>query len=271
MILNLRRNFVDIDGGHSDHYVSNGSSLLRASIRTIGIMIVSCAVAAAAPNAQAQTPYAPGGLFVHPTAFIGRPHQFSTYAAAFTQSENSGADASYYPFSVTYTPTNRLQVSALIAYHQQSGEPSHTHMGGFLKYQIVPDTRSSPAFAIAGGYVGNDHLESSVAGIVSHRFLNGNRVVATLHSGVKSGRSSDRIGGVSDTGTFVGAQLPLARQWDLVGETSTKLKFDVAAASSVGVMFHTRGGTGISVGFVNGGRSKSLRFFFGVGLPLTNH
>jgi len=233
----------------------------------VGIFCLAVITVMALPG-RAQTPYAPGGLFVHPTAFTPPAHKFSTYAAAFTQDEKSGETGSFYPFSITYTPTDRLQVSALVTYHQEKGEASHTHLGTFLKYQILPDTSHSPAFAIAGGYTGNDHLESSIAGVVSHRFLRGNRVVTTLHTGVKWGRTSDAEGNASDFGGFVGAQLPLSREWDLVGETSTRFKFDIAAASSIGVMYHTRSGTGISIGFVNGGRSKSLRFFFGVGFPL---
>jgi hypothetical protein len=218
--------------------------------------------------ARAQTPYAPGGLFVHPTAFTPPPHQFSIYAAAFTQDEAGGSNESYYPLSVTYTPTDRLQVSALMAYHQGSNEASHTHLGGFLKYQLTPDTRTHPAFALAGGYAGRDHLESTVAGVASHAFLNGNRIVTTLHMGVKWGRESDNNGGQDDVGAFVGAQIPLSREWGLVGETSTRFKFDRSAASSIGFMYHTRRGTGISVGLVNGGRSSRMKLFFGVGFPL---
>jgi hypothetical protein len=223
---------------------------------------------AAALSGRAQTPYAPGGLFVHPTAFIPKAHQFSTYMAVFTQDEGPAENSTYYPLSLTYTPTDRMQVSALATYHQDTDEPSHTHLGAFLKYQILPDTLRTPALAIAGGYSGNDHLESTVSAIVSHRFLSGKRVAVTLHTGVKWGRTSDNEGGMDDVGGFIGAQVPITREWDLVGEASTRLKFDLAAASSIGVMYHTRGGTGISLGLVNSGRSKSPRLFFGVGFPL---
>jgi hypothetical protein len=228
-----------------------------------------CSLLAIGPEiaARAQTAYAPGGLFVHPTAFTPKAHQYSIYTAAFTQDQALGVNHSYYPFSLSYSPSDRLQVSGLLAYHQAADDPSHTHLGTFLKYQILPDTRKSPAFAIAGAYVGHDHLESSIAGVFSHAFLRGTRIVATLHAGAKWGRTGEEDGNRDDVGGFIGAQLPVSRQWSLVGETSTRFKFDRSAASSIGVMYETPHGPDISIGLVNGGRSSRMKFFFGVGYP----
>jgi len=214
---------------------------------------------------RAQTPYAPGGLFVHPTAFTSRAHQFSVYAAAFTQDEQRGINNSYYPLTLTYTPTNQLQISALAAYHQASDDPSHTHLGGFVKYQLVQDTIRHPAFAIGGAYVGNDHLESSAFAVASHAFRARGRVATVLHLGAKWGRTKEEQGGVDDFGGFVGLQVPVAKEWDIVGETSTRLKFDAASASSIGFMYHNRSGVGVSLALVNGGRSSRMKPFIGVG------
>lgn len=218
-------------------------------------------------SAHAQPAYVPGGLFVHPTAFTPKAHQYSSYSAAFTQDEAGGSNESYYPTSFTYTPTDRLQVSALFVYHQGRDEPPHSHLGTFLKYQLAPDAPSHPAFALTGAYVGNDHLESAVTGVFSHAFILRGRAIMTLHLGGKWGRTSEQIGGVSDIGGFIGAQVPLSRQLDLVGETSTRLKFDRSSATSIGFMYHSRNGTGISLGLVNGGRSSRMKPFFGVGVP----
>jgi hypothetical protein len=214
--------------------------------------------------ARAQSTYTPGGLFVHPTAYTLQAHQFSLYTAAFTQDQDLGINNSYYNQSITYAPSDRLQVTALTAYHQAADVPSHTHLGTFLKYQLVPDTGAHPAFAITGAYVGNDHLESSVAGVVSHRFVHKGRVLSTLHLGIKWGRTPDEEGNQDDIGGFAGLQLPLNPYWDLVGETSTRFSFDRAAASSIGLMYHTRRGIGLSIGLVNGGRSSRMKPFFGV-------
>src|SRR5438105_3861830 len=54
-----------------------------------------------------------------------------------------------------------------------------------LKYQVVPDAPSHPAFALTGSYLPHDHLESSVAGVFSHGFAAGRRVLAVLHLGAK--------------------------------------------------------------------------------------
>jgi hypothetical protein len=218
--------------------------------------------------ARAQTAYAPGGLFVHPTAYTPKAHKFSLYAAAFTQDQAQGINNSYYPLSFTYTPTDRLQVTALLAYHQAADEPSHTHLGTFLKYQLAPQTSSHPAFAIAGSYAGRDHLESAIAGVASHRFVHNGRVLTTAHLGIKWGRTSDEEGNKTDVGGFVGLQVPIHRQWDLVGETSTRLSFDRASASSIGLMYHTYHGLGLSFALVNGGRSTRMKPFIGIGFPI---
>ena len=133
---------------------------------------------------------------------------------------------------------------------------------------VFKTTRSHPAFALTGAYVGHDELESSIAGVFSRAFARQGRVFGTLHLGVKWGRASDGNGGASDFGGFVGAQIPLSQEWNLVGETSSRLKFDRASASSVGFMYQTRKGLGISLGMVNSGRSSRMNPFFGVGIPL---
>ena len=221
-------------------------------------------------SAQAQSVYSPGGLFIHPTAYTAPSHQFSVYAAAFTQDEESGRSQAYFPLALTYAPTDKLQVSALAVYHEGKNAAPYGHFGAFVKYQLLSDTRSHPAFALSGAYVANDELESSIAGVFSRAFTRQGRLFATLHLGVKWGRSSDGNGGANDFGGFVGAQIPLSREWNLVGETSSRLKFDRASASSVGFMYQTRKGFGISLGLVNSGRSSRMNPFFGVGIPVGN-
>ncbi|HLJ54567.1 MAG TPA: hypothetical protein VKT77_05960 [Chthonomonadaceae bacterium] len=221
-----------------------------------------------ASSAGAQTAYAPGGLFIHPTAFALPEHQLSLYAAAFTWRSPGETESTQFPVALTYTPTGRLQVSALALYHNEADEPPHTHIGAFLKYQIAPDSRSSPALAIAGTYTGRDHFETALSATSSHAFRSGGRRIVALHVGLKWLRTADKEGNQSDIGGFIGAQVPLGRNWDLVGETSTRLKIDFASATAFGVMYHSRRGTLLTFALLNDGLSQPLRPFFGVGLPL---
>ncbi len=221
-------------------------------------------------SAQAQSVYSPGGLFIHPTAYTPPSHQFSAYAAAFTQDEAAGRSQAYFPLALTYAPTDKLQVSAMAVYHEGKNTASYGHFGAFVKYQLLSDTPSHPAFALSGAYIGHDELESSIAGVFSRTFARQGRVFATLHLGVKWGRSSDGNGGASDFSGFFGAQIPLSREWNLVGETSSRLKFERSSASSVGFMYQTRKGLGISLGMVNSGRSSRMNPFFGVGIPVSD-
>ena len=217
--------------------------------------------------ATAQAAYAPGGLFIHPTAFIPPRHHLEVYAAAFTQDEDQDITASYYALSLSYAPTDRLQVSGIAAYHQAAYVASHMHVGPFIKYQLASDTPSHPAFALTGLYLPNDHLETAFTGVFSHALAKNGRTLATVHAGAKWGRMADEHGGMSDFGGFVGLEVPLAREWNLVGETSTRLKFDMNPASSIGVMYHSRSGLNLSLGYVNTGRSNKMKLFFGVGYP----
>ena len=238
--------------------------------RLASVSVIALLAAISMISAQAQSVYSPGGLFIHPTAFTPPSHQFSAYAAAFTQDEASGRSQAYFPLALTYVPIDKLQVSALAVYHEGKNTAPYGHFGAFVKYQLLSDTPSHPAFALTGAYVAHDELESSIAGVFSRAFARQDRVFATLHLGVKWGRSSDGNGGKSDLGGFVGAQIPLSREWNLVGETSSRLKFDRASASSVGFMYQTRKGLGISLGMVNSGRSSRMNPFFGVGIPVGN-
>ena len=90
-------------------------------------------------SARAQTAYAPGGLFVHPTAFTSHRGALSLYAAGFDQYEDEGRQENYIPVSLSYSPTDRWQISALAAYHDGFDHPRHIHLGAFTKYQLVPD------------------------------------------------------------------------------------------------------------------------------------
>ena len=236
------------------------------TIRTRFLFVLLVALAFSRP-ARAQTAYAPGGLFVHPTAYTPKRDSFSMYAAGFNQREDAGMQDNYIPISFTYSPTNRLAVSALGIYHDGFDHPRHIHLGSFIKYQLTPDSATRPAIAITGAYVGHDHLEEALAGVVSHAFVSRQHVYFIAHTGVKWGQTAES-GHPNDFGAFTGLEVPLNRQFRLVGEYSTRLKFDRAPASSIGIMWRAQNGSGITVGVANTGRSSSMGFFFGVGLSL---
>ena len=103
---------------------------------TILLLGLAC-MGASGGTAGAQTAYVPGGLIMHPTAFTPRRNSIFFYGAAFTQNEN--VTESHYPVTLSYSPTDNLQVSFLTAYHQAATKPTHTHLGGFVKYQLLPD------------------------------------------------------------------------------------------------------------------------------------
>jgi len=229
------------------------------------ILLLLVSLGAYSRTADAQTAYAPGGLIIHPTAFTSPRNSFFLYSAAFT--EESSATSSLYPTSLSYSPTDNLQVSAILAYHQSANLPSHSHIGTFDKLQLVPDAPNHPAFAISYAYVANDFRETSVSGVASHNFTRNKHPLLTLHLGAEWMKVPPYAGSKQDTSGFVGLEVPLSRLWTVFGETGTRLDFDTASATSFGVMYHARHSPDFTLGFLNTGSSKDLRFFFGVGYP----
>lgn len=248
-----------------------GVSVRRETVlgkRLHAARLVTAILAGSIGPAGAQTAYAPGGLFVHPTAFVPQVKRLRLYAAGFDQYEVQDRQNEYFPVSLTYVPTRQLQLSGLLIYHEGFDHPRHFHEGAFVKYQFTPDTPRSPALAVSAAYVGNDWLQESVAGIASHRFVHNRRPLLTLSAGPKWGERGGEGGGATDVGAFAGVQVPLGRGFNLVGEDATRFSFDRAPASSIGLMWSGRSGTGITLGFANGGRSARMGFFFGIGIGI---
>lgn len=240
---------------------------LRLRVRllsVIGLLLLTLC----APCAFAQTAYAPGGLFVDPTAFTPREGQWNLYAAFFDQYEIEGKEDHYAPVNVIYSPTNSLEVSFLTVYHDGFGHPHHFHLGGFVKYQFIPDAPRHPAIAWTAAYVGRDHMQWSSAAVVSHAFLNSRGRASIIPSvGVKWGSASEDATGTDFAG-FVGLQVPVGHGFQVIGEESTKFKFDRGCASGIGASWTSRTGTTLTLGYVNTGRSIKPGFFFGVGVAL---
>jgi hypothetical protein len=215
----------------------------------------------------AQTFYGSTGLLVHPSAFVSAPGSLHLNVTALTQKKGRNLDT-YVPTSLAYGLTRRAEIGALYVRHTGPEESPHGHFGGFAKYQLVPDGASHPAFALAGTYRNGDALESFAAGVVSHNFQRNGRTLLTAHAGVKWGRTSHARGWQTDIGEFIGLEYPFAPRLRLVGETSTRFKFEHNAASALGLAWDAPNGSHVALGFVNIGRSDAPRFFFGVGYPI---
>jgi hypothetical protein len=228
----------------------------------LGLLIL---LGACRPGA-AQTFYGSSGLLVHPSAFVSEPKTASLNVTVLTQKLGSNTDT-YIPNSLSYAVNNRLELGPIYVRHIQNADHAHGHAGGFLKYQLLPDTRSHPAFAIGGSYRNGDWLESYVDGTFSHNFERHGRTFLTAHTGVQWGRSKTQLGPQTDVGGFFGLEYPFAPELRLIGETSTRFSFEPSAASAIGVAWDVRSGPHVSLGFVNIGRSDNMRLFFGVGYP----
>src|SRR5438132_5078355 len=215
----------------------------------------------------AQTFYGSSGLLVHPSAFISKPKTLGLNVTILTQKAGSNTDT-YLPNSLSYAVNSRLEIGAIYVRHFENADHSHGHAGGFAKYQLIPDTRSHPAFALAGAFRNGDALESLVAGVFSHNFERHGRTFLTAHTGVKWGRSKAGLGYQTDVAGFFGLEYPVASRLRLIGETSTRLSWEVREANAIGLAWDAPNGSHISLGYVNIGRSDSDQFFFGVGYPL---
>ncbi|HVK01938.1 MAG TPA: hypothetical protein VM490_00540 [Armatimonadaceae bacterium] len=217
-----------------------------------------------ASQAQAQTFYGPGGLFVHPSAFSPKPGSRSMAASIITQDSDHGS-GQYVPVSLSFGLTERFSAGALLISHRGDAHP-HDHGGVFAKYQLARDSASRPAFAVAGAYRRQDSMETSLAGVASHQFLGrSGRPLVVGHLGVKYGRHPS---GRDDVGAYGGVEVPLGGDVRLVGELSTRLRFEESAARGLGLFWGKPGTVSVGLGMVNLGRGRRDGFFFGVGYPL---
>lgn len=229
---------------------------------SLGLLCSLCCVA----PVGAQTFYGPAGLFVHPTAFTAPPGWRSFNVTTLTQKMGSDTDR-YVPISASFGLTPRAEAGLVAVYH--TGEMTHTHWHGgvFGKYQLVPDAPNHPAVALTATYREHDMLESSVVGVLSHRFARNGRQPVTAHAGVKWGRANHMHDNATGLAGFVGLEVPLGARLRLVAETSTRLDFEPSAAQAIGLMWHAPNGGNLGVGLVNIGRSDDPQFFVGVGYP----
>jgi hypothetical protein len=217
--------------------------------------------------AAAQTFYGSTGLFVHPSAFSAPRGAIGLTASVMTQ-ESEGHINTYAPASLSYGLTTRVEGGVMYVRHTGDDVHAHSHLGGFAKYQILPEARTRPAVAIAGTFRNTDMLEHSLATVASYRFQRGDRTLVTGHAGIKWGHANHAHDGASDVAGFLGLEYPLGQRLRLVGETSTRFSFEPDAANSLGLAWAAPNGMHVGLGFVNIGRSDSARFFFGVGYPI---
>lgn len=237
----------------------NGRRLL--SIGAAGLLLV----AGSRPGA-AQTAYGPGGLFIHPTAFV-RPSGAATLNISWFEQKLPGSPtASWLPVSLTAGVGGRAEVGAI--YVNRLDLSSGGSSGGvFAKVQLMPDSANRPAVALAASYLGGGIQLSSVSAVASHRFGEGTRSI-TGHFGAQWARRADIPVSRDDTGLFAGVEIPLSRRLSLVGEYGTRFDFDYKERSALGLVWRGARGYQIGVGAVNVGRSRDQRFFVGVGFPL---
>lgn len=233
--------------------------------RFIRGLMLGAALLCLCASARAQTVYGPGGLFVHPSAFTPRQGQVGLNASWLTQ--DGGVRQEWTPVSVTYAVTDQAQIGVLHINRAYAGN-GHSTRGLFGKYQIVPDSPNRPAVAIAATLLDADIEQYSVSGVASHDFMRNGRRMATGHVGVQWARRQDIADPKQDASLFVGAVVPIAQAWSLVGEYGTKFRFNKEAASAFGISWVGRDGLSLGVGWVNTGRSDDNRFFVGIGYSL---
>jgi hypothetical protein len=213
--------------------------------------------------AHAQTLYGPGGLLIHPTALTPPQGQFGMNVSYYNQIIGTNTSTDWIPISLTYSISDRVEIGALFV-DRRLGD-YRTSEGGFARYRILADAPSHPAFAIAGSYLDGDVKQSSVSGVFSHVFRRGGHKLLVLHAGAQWARRSDiALPGDSLSG-FLGAAVPLGDRFSLIAEAGTKFSFDRHETSAFGVSWQASKIVGISLGFVNTGRSKDNGFFAGVG------
>jgi hypothetical protein len=218
--------------------------------------------------AAAQTVYGQGGLLLHPSAFMRPAGSLNFGASYFSQRTGTTGRSEWNPYSLSYAFSGRAEFGVTAIRHQGTGIEAHTHVGPFVRYQFLPDTPSHPAVGLQASDLPSDLRQTTVAGVLSHRFGPARRAALTVHTGLEWVRTSGETGNQSDAAGFVGLQVPLTRELAITGEVGTKLKFERHSASAIGLMWASPAGPSVAIGWVNNGRSRSHEFFIGAGYPI---
>lgn len=236
-----------------------GRSILGAAL--------TLALFALTQSVQAQTAYGPGGLFVQPTAVLPPARTLNLNVSTFTQRIEGRPSSQWIPASLAYSISDRIQAGPLFLHRSFNGG-EFLSGGLFARYALAPDKPNSPAIALTGSFLTGDVRLASVGLVGSHAFKSGDRTVLSLHAGGLWGRRDDIPNPGDSLSAFIGADVPLGREFSLIAEYGTRFSFDYKERSSYGVVYRPKRGPQIGVSFVNTGRSSENGFFVGVGYPL---
>jgi hypothetical protein len=146
---------------------------------------------------------------------------------------------------------------------RRAGGETRESGGIFARYQFRSESVLGPGIALVGSYLGGDVRQSSVSAVASWR-VPAARGLA-VHSGFQWARRADLPKSQSDLSRFVGADIPLGRGFRIVAEVGSRFKFDRKESSAIGFMWECRGGFQVGAGFVNTGRSDTVKPFVGAG------
>ena len=221
-----------------------------------------------ANSSFAQTSYGASGLFVHPTAEISPDRDFRVNISYLNlPSSSNNPEGHWIPINLNYSLNRRAEIGATYITRISEGKGRGSE-GLFGKYLLLEETKNRPALALAGNFLTGDLRLNSLAMAASKSVFKGDRKLFTLHSGVQYVGWRDRDQDTSGVCGYVGATVPLSRQFSIMGELGTRLAFDNGATSSLGILYNGDHGFKIGTGFANNGRSKTGGFFFGIRIPL---
>jgi hypothetical protein len=253
----------------------------RRHRRTPGVAAAGvCALllfAGAAGRASAQTLYGANGLFVHPTAYL-QPKGTLNLNASFFQVDpgNGGALNNWIPMGVSYGVNESFNVGVTYLarrFRPTGSSPYETgdSYGAFFRGQLSNGARDGTQVAVNLSFLGGDVRQGAFQ-LVASRPLSQTARYGTVvgHAGLQLVRRDDRSGEDNDTsaGLFLGVEVPVYTRLSVVAEGATKLSFDQKPATGFGVKYTSKSGTNVGVGYINPGRSRTNRFFFGIGFPL---
>ena len=216
----------------------------------------------------AQTSYGNVGLFVHPTAEISPDQKLRVNLSYLNVPSSSiNREGHWIPFNLNFSLNRRAEIGATYI-TRISGGKARGSEGLFAKYLLLEETHTRPAIAITGNFLSGDLRLNSVSLAASKSVFRRDRKLFIFHSGIQYVGWRDSDEDTSGICGYVGANIPLSRQFSLQGELGTRLAFDNGATSSIGVLYTGDHGFKIGTGFANNGRSKNGGFFFGIRIPL---
>jgi hypothetical protein len=221
-------------------------------------------------TAEAQSVYGPGGLFVHPTAYVPRQGDLKWSLMGRQQDMTNDPHVRNHEHNVgilglDYGLSERTEIGFSFTHIRGDIHASPTY-GLFAKHVLTKETDTKPQIALGYIWLPNSHWRTQFGFAVASKLLtpSDSKRPVQGHLGILHATHLNHFR-TSDFAAYAGVGVGLFRNLKLVGEARTKTSADRGLPSSIGVVYTFNRRMNLAIGFVNDGAGRKNLFSIGAG------